>query len=81
MFGFEYSLFNGVIVVRMLFPGLCGCIEQNTSAIVPINDFILVDGLKSESLRVNHGGEKSVSTIELNSLFRRSHIQNKGSFL
>ena len=29
---------------------------------------------------VNHGGEKSVSTIELNSLFRRSHIQNKGEF-
>ena len=29
---------------------------------------------------VNYGGEKSVSTIELNSLFRRSHIQNKGVF-
>ena len=29
---------------------------------------------------VNHGGEKSVSTIELNSLFRRSHIQIRGVF-
>ena len=41
MFGFEYPLFNGVADVRMLFPGLCGCFEQNTSAVVLVNDFIL----------------------------------------
>ena len=47
MFGFEYPLFNGIVGVRMSFPGLCGCIEQNTSAIVPINDFVFEYGLKS----------------------------------
>ena len=47
MFGFEYPLFNGVVDVRMLFPGLCGCVEQNTSAIVSINDFVFEHGLKS----------------------------------
>ena len=47
MFGFEYPLFNGVVDVRMLFLILCGCFEQNTSAIVSINDFVFEYGLKS----------------------------------
>ena len=47
MFGFEYPLFNVAVDVRVLFPGLCGCVEQNTSPVVPINDFILEYGLKS----------------------------------